>query len=183
MTHPDYLALRAKVDAFTDAVGERRGADLSCRAGCTACCHVQLEVSDVEAEGVREALRALDGAARERARARAESPSSSACVMLEEDGGCAIYAARPLVCRTQGHALRYPPGTLLDAAVRAGGEGAEVTWCPLNYTERPPAAADVLDAERVDVLLAVINRRTTDRPLRRVALAALAREHDGEVLR
>jgi Fe-S-cluster containining protein len=175
MGDSDYLALRAKVDAFGAATTERRQADLRCRAGCTACCEVHLEVSEVEARYVRDALAALDVPARSRLAERAGHPSRR-CVMLEGDGRCAIYEARPLVCRTQGHALRYPPGTLPESAVRATGASAEVTWCPLNYTEQGPAAEDVLDAERVDVLLALVNRRVTDRPLERVSLVALALE-------
>ena len=36
--------------------------------------------------------------------------------MLELDGRCAVYAHRPLVCRTQGYALRYPAGFMPEAA-------------------------------------------------------------------
>jgi hypothetical protein len=182
MADPDYLAIRAKVDAFGAATTARRSADLRCQAGCTACCEVQLEVSDVEAAHVREALGALSPETRARLAERAGRPSKR-CVMLEDDGRCAIYEARPLVCRTQGHALRYPPGTLPPEAVRATGAGAEVTWCPLNYTEQKPTAEDVLDAERVDVLLALVNRRVSARPLARIALVALAREARDEPAR
>lgn len=172
---PDYLAVRAKVDAFTTATGERRAADLACRSGCSACCRVELEVSQVEAEALREALAALDAEVRSRLaeRAHARSPGDP-CVMLEDDR-CVVYDARPLVCRTQGHALRYPRGTLDEETVRASSEGGDVTWCPLNYGERGPAREDVLDAERVDVLLALVNRRASPDPLARTSLVALAK--------
>jgi hypothetical protein len=175
MAQPDYEAVREKVDAFTSGTAERRRADLACRAGCEACCHVELEVSDVEAEAIRESLAALAPDVRSRLDERARRPSEGACVMLE-NGRCVVYAARPLVCRTQGHALRYPEGTLDPAAVRAHAASGEVTWCPLNYVERPPARDDVLDAERVDVLLAMVNRRASTDPLRRTSLRALASE-------
>jgi Fe-S-cluster containining protein len=175
MAHPEYDAVRAKVDAFTATTSERRRADLACRAGCEACCHVELEVSDVEADAIREVLRQLpaDVGARLAERARSPRVEGGPCVMLE-DGRCVVYEARPLVCRTQGHALRYPAGTLEDAAVRARAGGGDVTWCPLNYVERPPGASDVLDAERVDVLLAMVNRRAATHPLRRTSLRVLA---------
>ena len=35
----------------------------------------------------------------------------------------------------------------------------DATWCPLNFGERMPAGEDVLDAELVDRLLAVVNQR------------------------
>jgi hypothetical protein len=79
--------------------------------------------------------------------------------MLELDGRCAVYAHRPLVCRTQGLALRYPAGFIPEAAVRARTDTGEVTHCPLNFTQAAPLGADVLDAERVDQLLAVVNHR------------------------
>lgn len=176
MPHPEYLAVRAKVDTFTAETSERRQDDLACRSGCSACCRVELEVSDVEADALREviALLAPDVRARlaERAEARADG---DACVMLEDER-CVVYEARPLVCRTQGHALRYPSGTLPADAVRARGEGSEVTWCPLNYRGNAPRAADILDAERVDVLVALVNRRATpERALARTSLVALAK--------
>ena len=70
-----------------------------------------------------------------------------------------IYAHRPLVCRTQGFALRYPAGFIPEAAVRARTNTGDVTHCPLNFTHAAPASPDVLDAERVDQLLAVVNHR------------------------
>ncbi len=177
MARSEYEAVRDKVDAFTTSASERRRADLACRAGCEACCHVELEVSDVEAGAIRGAIDALSRDARERLAERARRPpvEGGPCVMLE-GGRCVVYGARPLVCRTQGHALRYPIGTLDPAAVRASASSGEVTWCPLNYAERAPAADDVLDAERVDVLLAMVNRRASAHPLRRTSLRELARE-------
>jgi Fe-S-cluster containining protein len=112
------------------------------------------------------------------------------CVMLEDDGTCAVYDARPLVCRTQGHALRYPAGVVPEEAVRARGRRAApnvrhapdatagpdaITWCPLNYTGAPPRAEDVLDAARVDALLALIDHRY-GAASERVTLVALAAE-------
>ncbi len=175
MAHPEYLAVRAKVDAFTSETGARRAADFACRAGCSACCRVELEVSDVEAEALREAIAALepDRRARLAERARSRSPGDP-CVMLEDER-CVVYEARPLVCRTQGHALRYPSGTLPEETVRATSDAGEVTWCPLNYGARPPESRDVLDAERVDVLLAVVNRRASESPLSRTPLTELAK--------
>jgi Fe-S-cluster containining protein len=203
----DYAALRDKVDAFAAGVHERRAADLSCRRGCAGCCHVELTVCEVEAAAIRAQLDALDGKTREALRARAASPNGNGngngngddegddegdedgdgdaprCVMLGDDDACAIYAARPLVCRSQGLPLRYPAELIPAESLRARSGSGAVTWCPLNFREaasRPPAAADVLDAERVDQALALINRRYAERtgtdPLARTALRALARQ-------
>ncbi len=104
------------------------------------------------------------------------------CALLDDEGRCTVYEARPLVCRTQGHALRYPVGYVPISAVRRKLAEGDVTWCPLNYRDAPPNAGDVLDAERVDEILAVVAERyTRARGLdsgQRHALSALAAEHD-----
>lgn len=174
-----YGGLTRAVGALTDSVAARRTADLECRRGCTACCHVQLTVSRVEADSVRAGLAALSDVARERVRDRTgvEPAPDGPCVLLEPDGGCAVYAHRPLVCRTQGHALAYPKGSLAPEAVFAETDAADVTWCPLNYTERAPKSEDVVLAQTIDEHLAAANRAAhpEDRGERR-ALRDLAAE-------
>lgn len=186
----EYAALVAKVEGFTSAAFERRRGDMACRSGCDACCHTWLTVSGVEAEAVRAGVRALTAEARARLaeRGRRELAREQAgeaaprCAMLADDGRCDVYEARPLVCRTQGHALRYPSGFVPAEAVRSRSAAGEVTHCPLNFTGRAPDAADVLDAERVDQLLALVNHRHalargTD-PGQRTELSVLAAEAD-----
>lgn len=180
----EYAALVHKVDTFARAVGATRAADLACREGCDACCHVHLSVSEVEAATIRRYLDSLDEEARaaiaERARANTEMPESEAprCAFLDGEGACSIYSARPLVCRTQGLALRYSNGLIPAEAIMARAPGGELTWCPLNFTHHPPDSASVLDAERLDELLALVNRRYCESigadPVGRVALAEIA---------
>jgi uncharacterized protein len=181
-----YDALLAKVRVFTEVVGQRRASDLACGAGCSACCEAWLTTNATEAAAIRRGLTELEPSARTRVRQRgleqqARERSGSAaprCAMLEDDGTCAIYESRPLVCRTQGHALRYPVGFIPASAVRARTANGEVTYCPLNYTSQPPGPEDVLDTERVDLILAVIDTRHTAAeqlpPERRYAISALA---------
>jgi hypothetical protein len=160
----EYLALRDKVDAFADRVLAEQREHLQCRAGCAGCCQADLSVSGVEAAAIREHLLTLPAAVRTRLQRRAAvapSPASepSRCVMLDGKDRCQIYAARPLVCRTQGLPLRYPAELIPVSAVRLRTQSSAVTVCPLNFqTEDPPAGA-ILDAERVDQLLALINQR------------------------
>lgn len=163
----EYRALVDKVGVFTADALERRRADMACRSGCDGCCHVWLSVSPVEGDAMRAGLAALSPAARadvvergarERLREDAHEPAPR-CAMLSPDGSCVIYGDRPLVCRTQGYALRYPAGFIPQAAVHSRSTAGEVTYCPLNFTAAAPDAPDVLDAERVDQLLALVNHR------------------------
>lgn len=169
---------------------------MACRAGCSSCCHAWLTVSPVEAEELRAGIRALSPEDRSALAARgrrelereARGETEPRCAMLSDAGQCTVYEHRPLVCRTQGHALRYPVGFVPEAAVRArasaagGASAGEITYCPLNYTAAPPRAADVLDAERVDQMLAIVNHRfATTRGMQsetRTAIGELAQEAD-----
>lgn len=178
----DYERLREKVDALAAAVAEHAGAELTCRAGCAGCCRVELGVSEVEAAAVGAALDALPEAARARIAGRAADADASEgeprCVMLEDDDRCAIHPARPLVCRTQGLPLLYPEGFVPEGAVRLRTTRGDVTVCPLNYTGRAPVVAELVDAERIDTLLALVARVDAERrgraPGGRVPLRALA---------
>ncbi len=162
-----YAALVAKVDAFFGAAA-RRGADLACGAGCSACCRVELSVSPVEAALVERAVRTRGP----------WEPAAEGCAMLDAEGRCAVYDARPLVCRSQGLPLAYPEGTVTPGAIRGHAGSAELSWCPLNFRRRPPVSADVFDARRADEALALVNRafcaeRGRD-PLERIPLRTLA---------
>lgn len=188
----EYDALVAKVSAFVAAAETRRRAALQCHKGCASCCHAWLTVSAVEASAIRGALARLSTDERAQIRARGEAElqreqegeHNARCAMLNDDDSCAIYEGRPLVCRTQGHALRYASDVVPEAMVRARVQGGALTWCSLNYREDPPRAPDVLDAERVDQLLSLVNLRYVGgdraRALQRFALSALASNSEPE---
>lgn len=172
-----HRALLTKVDAFDEDVRARRSDDMQCKAGCCACCRDQLTVCDVEASLLREGTDAMTATATERLEGRVmDFDASSPCVFLEDDGRCAVYASRPMVCRTQGLPLRYPAGVLADeAAFARTAEGDDVTWCPLNFTLAQPRANDVLDAARVDRMVGLSNQAAGGEPDRRTSLLDLAR--------
>jgi len=135
-------SLYAKVDAFFDAAVQADPGAFACRAGCDTCCRSDLAVWGVEAASLREALRALAPAARRVVIERARGGST--CVFRDPAAGtCDVYAARPLICRSHG------------LAVLAEGR---LDTCPLNYREGWPARDRVLDLERVNQPLAVLNR-------------------------
>jgi len=135
-----YRELCAKVDAFFGRALARHAADMRCRPGCFACCLTEPTVTGVEAAYVRATI-----PAEVRAGLAARPRRPGRCVALEDDGRCAIYAARPIVCRSHGLAIRMGP---------------DVLACHLNFKARGPAAADadcILDQTTLSTLLAAVD--------------------------
>jgi Fe-S-cluster containining protein len=94
--------LHAAVDELAAGVARAHGPRLRCGRGCSGCCVDDLTVFEVEAARIRAAfpeLLAFEGAG-----------PPGACAMLDAQGACRIYAARPYVCRTQGLPLRWLEG-------------------------------------------------------------------------
>ncbi|NOY90757.1 MAG: YkgJ family cysteine cluster protein [Deltaproteobacteria bacterium] len=172
----EYLALRDKVDAFCAAATKASGDGLRCAPGCDGCCVPGLTLSPVEARVVEFALEALPEGRRGALRERLED--AEGCVLLDAEGRCSVYQARPLVCRTQGLALVYPHGVIpAQAIVHRDAQGRDVSHCPLNFEHQKPGPGATLDADRVDRLLALVNLRfAQDRgvdPGQRVAITTL----------
>lgn len=89
-------------------------AAVACARGCAMCCHLRVAAMPVEVFGVARYLRqqfdapALaavgerirDAAARVHAQPRAQLLAVNiACPLLDAEGGCSVYPARPLNCR------------------------------------------------------------------------------------
>ena len=104
---------------------------VSCREGCSGCCHYEVEITQDEAEILKQVVQ--DGFAIDRdrletqaARAR-KSPewgrfwsAANRCVFLGETGGCQIYEHRPAICRK--HLVTSPA----NACTTTGGAVAPV---------------------------------------------------------
>ncbi|MFG1499895.1 YkgJ family cysteine cluster protein [Halobacteriovorax sp. XZX-3] len=85
---------------------------ISCRKGCSACCHTQVSVNKDEAEllasriledGIRVdvELLAIQYAAGNDSAAWFSIPyKQRGCVFLDDKGTCRVYSDRPSVCRT-----------------------------------------------------------------------------------
>jgi len=146
-----YRDLCAKVDAFFARVKARHAADIHCAPGCDSCCRTRLSVTAVEADEIREAIAGLPAEVRGRAAARGRLDASDRCAALEDDGRCAVYAARPLVCRSHGLPVRMVSARGLPV----------VDACVLNFTERGPDEADadcILDQTNLSLTLGAIAR-------------------------
>ena len=157
-----------KVDAFHERVGGRYPGALTCRPGCADCCKRELTVTGVEAARVEQAIARLD----EEARADlARRVAGEACVALREDGRCAVYEARPVVCRSHGLPLRFVEP---DAEGRRALPVLDV--CPLNFAGRDLGELDadcVLDQQTLSVMLGALDAlhaKETGEPAGRRAL-------------
>jgi Fe-S-cluster containining protein len=165
------VQLHAKVDAHALAATTRDAPAITCAAGCDRCCHARFGVFEVEAAQVRAALDALaqsDPPLRARVRAAADDPAHADRCALLHDGRCTVYAARPAICRSQGLALRVRDEP---------GGAARIDHCELNYRDRAPSPASVLNLDALERPLALIAQLWDGRG-GRVALADLAREPD-----
>lgn len=98
------VALKA-IDKYIDKNGK-----VSCRAGCSACCHQQINISDLEADLIMEEVEKRDikldqlklarqGAWDKNDYYNKKHRGLAACVFLQE-GKCSIYKQRPAVCRS-----------------------------------------------------------------------------------
>jgi uncharacterized protein len=103
--------LFGKVDAFFGQAAARfpGAGGITCRSGCDDCCRRRFSVTAIEAEVIAEGLAALPVEAREALAARAIGGDPGVCPALEDDGRCAIYPSRPVICRTHGLPIRFAP--------------------------------------------------------------------------
>ena len=152
-----YQQFLEQINGLSARLSAHYAKHLVCRAGCSSCCHHHLSVFQVEADFVAAAITALPVAVQqqvvEQAREVLEKETDDlpvVCPMLVAER-CAIYDARPVICRTQGLPL------LLEAE---DGTPA-VDFCPLNFTA-PQALADLTEdklvqLEAINLQLAVLN--------------------------
>lgn len=145
------VQLGRKVEAHVGAVSGRHARRMHCGRGCHACCQPGLTVGPAEAARLRMFLEDAAAAARVRSLA-AENPwHGTRCALLDAEGVCSVYEARPLVCRAHG----------VPQQVRDEGAGRRDA-CELNFTDVELSSLesrDVLDLDVVHTVLAVIHAR------------------------
>lgn len=149
----EYDAVVAKVDAAVAAALVAAKDAVTCAAGCDSCCVDGLSVVAVEAAAIARYCDDND--------VEFVAKGGGHCVFLDVDGRCAVYAARPLLCRTHGLALRTK-GHAPRGALRILDD--DVGVCALNYAQQQrPRPAEILDATAILGLLTVVDARFRER--------------------
>lgn len=142
----DYRRLVARVDARAAVIRGRWPAAMRCRRGCDGCCR-HLSVFPVEAAALRAALAEQPPEHIQALTARAGRPDAEVACPLLVEHACALYTARPIICRTQG----------LPLAFRDHG-ALRVDVCPLNFRAGETLTGqDLLDLDRLNQTLAAVN--------------------------
>ncbi len=150
--------LFVKVDSFFAHAQARHGEAITCSAGCDDCCRRRFSVTGIEAAVIGEALARLPAEPRQKVQARAADREGTACPALGEDGRCAVYEARPTICRTHGLPIRF-----MEAS--AGRSLPMVDACPKNFRGQDLGALDpksVLDQTTLSTVLAALDAAYAD---------------------
>ena len=175
----EYLQIAGLVEAEFARNKARFGDRMRCGLGCTDCCHHLFDMDTMEARRIAAYVAGLPNLEQKRLGARARVYQQQyrqpqyrqqqrsrlegrrlACAALTPDGACAIYPARPLVCRKFGMPIYDPrqPGQLKA--------------CELNFR-----AGEEIDSEGIVESQTEIHERwealrTRDSDLRRWTVAA-----------
>ena len=116
----NYETLIAKVDEKCAETWAAESSRMACKAGCSTCCR-HIGLFPVEAIRLRLALDTLSDERKAAIQSVAEvTQDEDACPLLE-NGICALYANRPIICRTHGFPILLEDG--------------RTDFCPLNFTD------------------------------------------------
>ncbi len=116
-TVPDfatYERLLVAIEEKTSRIEQAMPDAFACRLGCHHCCQAVPTILPVEWAYLRGFDRLPSAPL-----VSALHPDEALCRRLELDGRCAIYARRPVVCRTHGHLLVT--------------EAGDIDHCPWNF--------------------------------------------------
>jgi Fe-S-cluster containining protein len=179
----DYRRLITDIDRFGETLGLRFPSEITCHLGCTGCCQQHLSVFDIEAANLRDFIRSLDDKRKARLRAQALATLAREATLTEQDpaparqfppdpatavpcpalidGACAVYDARPVICRTHGFPLFYSDEETDEAFLDV---------CPLNFSESEDDLESLTSRDVFDMYL--VNLRLADANLALLAAAA-----------
>jgi len=118
-----YERLLAAIVKKTSSIEAAHPEQFACKAGCYHCCLAVPTILPVEWAYLASFDRTPEGG-----QPSEIYPGQAMCRRLEADGRCAVYAHRPIVCRTHGHLLVI--------------EDAPPDHCPWNFPTLEEAGED-----------------------------------------
>ena len=146
----DYVDLIQAVDTASSELSVRFASEVTCKRGCHQCCLPNLTVSEIERQHIRQHLASDPHKTSQLLDLEQADPHRGLrCSFLHQDGGCGIYTARPIMCRSHGLPILFEEG---------GDWFADV--CELNFTDSGLAGLeedDFLAIDLINVHLANIN--------------------------
>ena len=148
----EYEGLRDKVDAHFDKIYQKHQTEMRCAAQCHGCCAPDLTVTRIEADAIREYLVAHpEIVSRLEVLAHERPHQGTRCALLDTEGRCTIYEARPLICRSHGAPV------LIQIDKKREGIDA----CELNFTQgmNMLEVGDWIHLETLNTMLTLIDWR------------------------
>ena len=145
------------VDAALAEAAHKSGAWLICRPGCTQCCHGPFEITQLDAQRLRQGLAELESrdprradSIRRRARHAAQLANFSdddACPALDpQTGTCDLYASRPITCRCFGPPVQCASGEVgVCELCFDGASDEEIAACLVDF-DPEGLESDLVDA-------------------------------------
>lgn len=156
-----YWQLVDDVQAEVVRLSEMYSARLHCAPGCTDCCRA-FSVFPIEAAILTKALSPLG-----KNESRIGAGSTDVCLLLH-NSRCRVYAARPLLCRTQGLPIGY---------VDHEHGQIEVSACPVNFADESYEVEHLLMMDDFNNRLQRINlgfcRKRRCDPWQRIAIGEI----------
>jgi len=146
----NYTALINRIDDHICQLEEKYPDNIVCKKGCDACCRF-LTLFPVEAIAVSRAFFSLPEKSRDRIVNRLKDKKEDACPLLI-GRSCAVYSARPIICRTHGYPI----------CIEKNGE-TRVDFCPENFKGiRSFPKETLLSLEQLNTTLIAVNQHFLD---------------------
>lgn len=141
----NYYELTDKIDLHVSLIEKTYSKLIACTKGCDSCCKA-LTLFPVEAVSISRAFNKLPDMTKEAIKNRIKTEHESCPALINHI--CAIYPARPIICRTHG----YPIYLLKN-------NKPFVDFCQKNFNgiKSFPNEA-LLDIDQLNATLAAINR-------------------------
>ena len=157
--------LYQKVGEFSEGLSSDSQALSHCQKGCSRCCYVDLSIFHVEADNIQNWFEKLPTSQQTLLKEKWQKPlkstenfhqeTVSSCAFLHEEA-CTIYEARPLICRSQGLAMKFKEE-----------EAEYLDICPLNedmleeLTEK-----EVLNLDLLNMILVQLEKADAENAVR-----------------